>query len=77
MQNQEATQTLLDAQDLCTQLDFRGRTADRLERAPRARPRPLPHDFLVLSPRPDLTPELLPILAPAPVQSCERNMPAK
>jgi hypothetical protein len=48
--------TLLEAQDILTTVDFRA--APRRE-GPARPPRSM-HDFLVLSPRPDLTPELFP-----------------
>jgi hypothetical protein len=50
------TTTLLEAQDILTLANFRGAPAAERRDPPPARD--LPHDFLVLSPRPDLTPEL-------------------
>jgi hypothetical protein len=52
------TTTLLEAQDIRTLANFRGAPAAAERRDPPAPARCLPHDFLVLSPRPDLTPEL-------------------
>jgi hypothetical protein len=47
--------TLLEAQDIINTVDFRA----ALRRENPARPPRSAHDFLVLNPRPDLTPELL------------------
>ncbi|HEX2854835.1 MAG TPA: hypothetical protein VHO24_16500 [Opitutaceae bacterium] len=68
------TQTLLEAQDIYQTTNFRGRITALTRRETGDRPRPEPHDFLVLCPLPDLLPE-----KPAQkiAQSCERNMPQK
>ncbi len=70
------TTTLLEAQDIHLAANFRRLPAEPRRERP-ATPRGASHDFLVLSQRPDLTPEFFPAAAPTAVQSWERNMPQK
>lgn len=72
------TQTLLEGQDIHLTANFRGLITAIMRRDTGRRPRPAPHDFLLLCPLPDFVPEALPEKAANPaVQSCERNMPQK
>jgi hypothetical protein len=77
MPYRDQTHTLLNAQDLPATLNYRDRAPLDTPRRREIKPRPMPHDFLVLSLRPDLTPDLLATPAATGTQSWERNMPQK
>lgn len=80
--HEDATTTLLEAEDLAMPFDFRERACTRraTETKPEERRRPCLalHDFLLVSARPELTPDLFPFAADPPGRySCERNSPQK